>query len=143
MAPYRLYSPVTLEHLYTTDANEYNTLKSYVGTWNGEGQVFSEYSGPATVAGVTDEPLYRLYDAPNKQHFWTDSYNEYNTLRNAPWSWNDEGIVGYVFPTTVTSGVPLYRMMAPQVHLWTTNVNEYDVLASEGWTQEGVIGYVM
>lgn len=34
-------------------------------------------------------------------------------------------------------------MMALQVHLWTTDVNEYDTLATEGWTQEGVIGYVM
>lgn len=145
MAVYRLYSPVTLEHLYTADPNEYNTLEQYVGTWSGEGEVFNEYSAQTVVDGVADEPLYRLYDAADQQHFWTDDYNEYNTLRQAPWNWNDEGIAGYVFPTAVAgiAPTPLYRMMAPQVHLWTTDVNEYDSLVSDGWTQEGIIGYVL
>jgi len=150
-AVYRLYSPVTLEHLYTTDPNEYNTLESYVGTWNGEGQVFSEYSGPATVGGVADEPFYRLYNPSVLQHLWTTDLNEYTVL--ATEGWTQEGIVGYVFPATpgstatalpaVPNSQALYRLMAPQVHLWTTNVTEYDTLATEGWTQEGIIGYVL
>jgi len=150
-AVYRLYSPVTLEHLYTTDPREYNTLESYVGTWNGEGQVFSEYNGPATVGGVADEPYYRLYNPFVLQHLWTTDSNEYTVL--ATEGWNQEGIVGYVFPVapgstatslpTVPNSQALYRMMAPQVHLWTTSLNEYDTLATEGWTGEGIIGYVL
>jgi len=150
-AVYRLYSPVTLEHLYTTDPNEYNTLESYVGTWNGEGEVFSEYSGPATVGGVADEPLYRLYNPSVLQHLWTTDLNEYTVL--ATEGWNQENIVGYVFPAatgatatslpTVPGSQALYRLMAPQVHLWTTTPNEYDTLQTEGWTGEGIIGYVV
>jgi len=150
-AVYRLYSPVTLEHLYTTDPNEYNTLESYVGTWNGEGEVFNEYSGPATVGGVTDEPYYRLYNTTVLQHLWTTDLNEYTVL--ATEGWNQEGIVGYVFPgatgspATALASVPnsqaLYRLMAPKVHVWTTSLNEYDTLQTEGWTGEGIIGYVV
>jgi len=150
LAVYRLYSPVTLEHLYTTDPREYNTLESYVGTWNGEGEVFSEYSGPATVGGITDEPLYRLYNPAVLQHLWTTDFNEYSVL--ATEGWNQENIVGYVFPAagstatalpTVPNSQALYRLMAPQVHLWTTSLNEYDILQTEGWTGEGIIGYVV
>jgi len=144
VAVYRLYSPVTLEHLYTTDPNEYNTLESYVGTWNAEGQVFSEYSGPATVGGVADEPYYRLYNPSVLQHLWTTDLNEYTVL--ATEGWNQEGIVGYVFPTAVpamASCTPLYRLRAPNVHVWTTTLNEYDTLQTEGWTGEGIIGYVL
>jgi len=151
VAVYRLYSPVTLEHLYTTDLNEYNTLESYVGTWNAEGQVFSEYSGPATVGGIADEPYYRLYNPSVLQHLWTTDFNEYTVLGTE--GWNQEGIVGYVFPAapgstattlpTVPNSQSLYRLMAPQVHLWTTTPNEYDTLQTEGWTGEGIIGYVL
>jgi len=150
-AVYRLYSPVTLEHLYTTDLNEYDTLKSYVGTWNGEGQVFSEYGGAGTVGGIADEPLYRLYNPSVLQHLWTTDFNEYTVLGTE--GWNQEGIVGYVFPAapgatatslpTVPGSQALYRMMAPQVHLWTTSPSEYDTLQTEGWTGEGIIGYVL
>jgi len=150
-AVYRLYSPVTLEHLYTTDANEYNTLESYVGTWNGEGQVFSEYSGAGTVGGVADEPYYRLYNPSVLQHLWTTDLNEYTVL--ATEGWNQEGIVGYVFPATpgstattlptVPGSQALYRLRAPNVHVWTTTLNEYDTLQTEGWTGEGIIGYVL
>jgi len=143
-AVYRLYSPVTLEHLYSTDPNEYNTLESYVGTWNGEGEVFSEYSGAGTVGGVADEPYYRLYNPSVLQHLWTTDFNEYTVL--ATEGWNQEGIVGYVFPAAVpgmVSCTPLYRMMAPAIHLWTTSLNEYDTLQTEAWTREGVIGYVL
>jgi len=150
-AVYRLYSPVTLEHLYTTDPREYNTLESYVGTWNGEGYVYSEYSGPGTVGGITDEPLYRLYNPAVLQHLWTTDFNEYTVL--ATEGWEQENIVGYVFPAapgstaaslpTVPNSEALYRLMAPQVHLWTTSPNEYDILQTEGWTGEGIIGYVL
>jgi len=150
-AVYRLYSPVTLEHLYTTDPREYNTLESYVGTWNGEGYVYSEYSATGTVGGITDEPLYRLYNPSVLQHLWTTDLNEYTVL--ATEGWEQENIVGYVFPAapgstatslpTVPGSQALYRLMAPQVHLWTTALTEYDTLATEGWTQEGIIGYVL
>lgn len=146
---YRLYSPVTNEHLYTADLNEYNTLKGYVGTWNAEGAAYQWYDGPITLDGVTDEPFYRLYNPAVKQHLWTTDLNEYTTLPTTQ-GWDQEGVVGYVFPTAVAASDPLYRMNYPatatnvDLHLWTTDLNEYDTnAATYGWTQEGVIGYVM
>ena len=29
------------------------------------------------------------------------------------------------------------------LHLWTTDANEYSTLASDGWSQEGIVGYVL
>jgi len=153
---WRLYSPVTKEHLYTADLNEYNTL----GTrgWDQEGLAYEDYTGLVTIGGVTAEPLYRLYNIPEQQHLWTTDPNEYNTLKNFVGTWSVDGISGYIFPangntSTSLAAVPgsaaLYRMSWPfnpsaDLHLWTTDLNEYDTDAvTYGWTKEGVIGYVM
>jgi len=142
---YRLYSPVTNEHIYTDDANENATL----GTrgWTQEGIAWYEYNGVATVNGVTDEPLYRLYDTVTRMHLWTTSANEYNTLIAFTGTWSAEGISGYVFPTAVNGSIALYRMsypFAPNPHFLTTDLNEYNTLAAQyGWTEEGTIGYVL
>jgi len=88
-AVYRLYSPVTLEHLYTSDVNEYDTLKQEVGTWSDEGNAYQDYASPRTIDGVADEPLYRLYNPSIKQHLWTTALSEYTTL--ATEGWNQEG----------------------------------------------------
>jgi len=146
---YRLYSPVTLDHLFTSDLNEYDTLKSEVGLWNDEGVAYYDYSAPATVDGVTDEPLYRLYNPTTKQHLWTADTNEQTVLASE--AWFEEGIAGYIFPTAVAGTAPnaLYRLNMPatpahaDLHLWTTSVNEYDTLQTVGWAFEDVAGYVL
>lgn len=141
-AVYRLYSPITKEHLYTSDINEYNTLGQ--NGWYQEGVAYEDYTGPATVAGVSDEPFYRLYNTASQQHLWTTDLNEYNTLASR--GWIQEGIVGYVFPSAVAGSTAMYRLNYPfgtDLHVWTTDDNEYTTLAAQyGWTQEGVIGYV-
>lgn len=48
-------------------------LSSYAASANGA-MTDSSTTSSTTVAGATDEPLYRLYDSIDKQHFWTDSY---------------------------------------------------------------------
>jgi len=144
-AVYRLYSPVTFEHLYTSDLNEYTTLATR-GGWIQEGMAYYDYSGQATIGGVSDEPLYRLYNPFVRQHLWTTQLNEYNTL--ATEGWTQEGIAGWVFPSAVagTATDPLYRLSyaTPALHLWTTDLNEYNTLAADDfWTQEGIVCYVL
>jgi hypothetical protein len=144
MTQYRLYSPITLEHLYTTDLNEYNTLGTFVGTWVQEGVAYRMLTN-GTYNGVATAPLFRLYHPGIKQHHWTTDSNEAATLA-VNTSWFYEGIVGYVVPSAGSSGTtPLYRMAlaSPPLHIWTTDQNEYDTLATRGWTKEGIIGYVI
>jgi len=144
VARYRLYSPVTMEHLYTINATEYN----YLGTigWNQEGVTCAIYDGPANIDSTPTTPLFRLYDTSTRQHLWTTDANEYNTLRLFP-HWNDEGVDGYVFASTVTGAVPLYRLNYPDpalnLHLWTSDSFEYGYLPNVGWVQEGVSAYVL
>jgi alpha-tubulin suppressor-like RCC1 family protein len=140
---YRLYSPVTLEHLYTTDLNEYNVLGGQTGIWVQEGIGYQMLTN-GMFGGVPTVPLFRLYHTGIRQHFWTTDSNEAVILsRDAGWFY--EGTIGYVLPSQVAGTIPLYRMSLanPPLHLWTTDLNEYNVLATRGWVKEGVIGYVI
>jgi hypothetical protein len=140
---FRLYSPVTGEHLYTTDTNEYAVL----GTmgWAKEGKAYRMFKD----AGSFDEsnfivPVYRLYHAGILQHHWTASANEASTLASLDWDY--EGIAGYMLSTQKSGTVPLYRLMLaqPPLHLWTTDENEKTVLSTQrGWAYEGILGYVI
>jgi Zn-dependent metalloprotease len=139
---YRLYSPVTKEHHYTTDLNEYTTL----GTWGWvqEGVAHQVFPTDASVYGQNPVPLYRLYHAGIRQHLWTTDTNEYAVLGGL--GWTQEGIDGYILAVEV-SGVttPLYRLAYAfePLHLWTVDFNEYQTLASLGWIQEGIAGHVV
>jgi uncharacterized repeat protein (TIGR01451 family) len=144
---YRLYSPVTLEHHFTTDLNEYNVLGSYVGTWVQEGMVGKVLSSPGTFNGVAAVPYYRLYDASNRWHHWTTDPNEYYTLIQSP-NWSGEGVDGYILPTNVAGTLQLYRLNYPALgalHHWTIDVNEYNTLITPayGWIGEGGSGFVI
>jgi alpha-tubulin suppressor-like RCC1 family protein len=140
---YRLYSAVTLEHLYTTDFNEYTVLGTQTGVWMQEGIAYQMLTN-GVFGGVATVPLFRLYHPGIRQHHWTTDSNEAVVIsREAGWDY--EGTIGYVLPTQITGTVPLYRMAlaAPPLHLWTTDLNEYNVLATRGWVKEGIIGYVI
>ena len=143
VAQYRLYSPMTYEHLYTTDTNEYAVLGT-VG-WLQEGSAYTIFKDGGPYGGVSGVPLYRLYHAGVRQHHWTTDWYEVTVLSAGAWTY--EGIPGYVLPTAVTGTVPLYRLALayPPLHLWTTDQNEYQVLTTpqRGWIGEGVIGYVL
>jgi uncharacterized protein (TIGR03437 family) len=138
---YRLYSDVTKEHLYTTDANEYNVLATR--NWAQEGPVGQILNGPRAIGGVNAKPFYRLYNSSSLQHLWTTDRNEYFTLREEP-NWSAENFVGYIYPTQVSGTIGFYRLSYNYlpIHLWTTDYNEYQTLPSRGWTQEGVAGYL-
>ena len=143
---YRLYSPVTQEHLYTTDLNEYNTLATYVGTWVQEGTVGHVLDNPGSFNGATATPYYRLYNTATSWHHWTTDPNEYYTLIQFP-NWIAEGVDGYVLPTAATGATQLYRLVYPDgrgLHHWTIDPVEYGQLISVyGWVGEGGSGYVI
>ena len=144
---YRLYFPVTKEHLYTTDLNEYNTLGAE--GWNQEGPDASVFNGPATVSGSTTEPMWRLYYTTNMTHLWTTDRNEYLTLMTGYGGlFTGEGADEFLFPNQAPGTIPLYRLLfngsGPPIHTWTTDPHEFTVLTAPGggWTSEGITGYL-
>jgi uncharacterized repeat protein (TIGR01451 family) len=143
---YRLYSPVTQEHLFTTDLNEYNTLGTEQGTWQQEGESGKVLDNPGSFNGVTAVPYYRLYNTATRWHHWTTDPNEYYTLIQYP-NWNAEGVDGYLLPTFTTGATQLYRLVYPDgrgLHHWTIDAHEYSVLTSDyGWIGEGGAGFVI
>jgi hypothetical protein len=140
---YRLYSPTTMEHLYTTDANEYRVLGTW--GWSQEGIIGDLLDGPKNIGGEEAAPYYRVYIPSLLQHHWTADRNEYLTLRANRGMFNPEHIVGYIFKKQVLNTIPLFRLYHPglRVHHWTTDAYENQVLGTRGWTQEGIAGYVL
>jgi hypothetical protein len=84
-AVYRLYSPELHNHLYTTDAWEYNVLASK--GWSGEGVAF--FANPS--AGT---PVFRLYSPSSHEHFYTSDAWEKSVLVSKG-IFRDEGIAWY------------------------------------------------
>jgi uncharacterized repeat protein (TIGR01451 family) len=146
VARYRLYSPVTLEHHFTTDLNEYNVLGAAVGTWIQEGTVGRVLNNPGSFGGVTAIPYYRLYDNGTRWHHWTTDANEYYTLGTFP-GWVQEGVDGFILPTRAPGSIELYRLNYPalgSLHHWTVDANEYTTLIGQfGWVGEGGSGFVV
>ena len=83
---YRVLDPITLEHFYTMDEEEYTSLQNR--GFQGEGISF--YS-----AAFDQKPLYRLFN-PNAlfgAHHYTEDLYEREVLLNQ--GWKDEGIAWY------------------------------------------------
>lgn len=137
---YRLYSPITLEHLFTTDFYEYTVLGNTGGAWLQEGPASKMHNGPITIGGVDAVPYYRLYDSITRWHHWTTDRNEYFTLRGFAPRWVAEGVDGYIFPTQVTGTTAWYRLLFPGIaglHHWTADLYERNTLIGSGfWIEE-------
>jgi|GEM_PF-971435 len=89
---FRLYNAPTFTHFWTTDANEYNTLRLFP-EWTAEG--VDGYVFPTNVTNSL--PLYRLnypYGGQNL-HLWTTDANE-NAVLASTYGWIQEGIAAYV-----------------------------------------------
>lgn len=86
----------------------------------------------------TKNPIYRLYNPNNGEHFYTASYKELSDLQNIGWSY--EGLLGYA---KVFSEIPVYRLYNPNVgeHFYTTDLKERESLMIAGWIYEGVAFY--
>ena len=143
IAQYRLYSPITLEHLYTTDTNEYAVLATR--GWVQEGVAYTMFRDGGSYGSQYAIPLYRMYHGGIQQHHWTPDTNEVMVLA-AGGAWSYEGIAGYILPGAGAGSTPLYRLayFSPALHLWTTDLNEKNVLSSQfGWSYEGIVGEVL
>lgn len=128
---YRLYNPDNGEHLYTTDANERDTLYATYG-WG--------YEGVAWYSANEGTPVYRLYNNVLCNHLYTTDLNEIRVLTsmdNTAWTVDNNNE-----PLFYSAGdVSIYRVYNEGLngmHHLTTDRNEYDTLPTYGWTQEGV-----
>lgn len=135
-AIFRMYNPLSGEHLFTGDANEVETIRH--GEWVYEGKAW--YS-PSTPENQT-MPVYRLYNKYSGDHHYTMDTNEVNVLTSQD-GWVSEGIFFYSNPN---NAIPVYRLFNPKAtfatHLYTTDAHEADVLASQnGWINEGIGWY--
>lgn len=124
---YRLWEPITGEHLYTTDWGETSYLNSNTD-WI--------YEGTAFKAGQEGHPVYRLYNPYGNVHHLTNDAHEKEILVSN--GWNYEGVI---FNSDIGKRIPVYRLYCAPYHLWTTDYNEYATLPSAGWSQEGIAFY--
>ncbi len=144
---YRISIPSTRGHLYTTDANEYDTLiNNAPNLYIDEGVDHRVYPSSFVKAGQATVPFYRLYSIAAQQHFWTADANEYNVHRANSAAYRDDGISCYVFAKAGVPGtIPLYRVVlngtaGTAVHFWTADANEFNSLIANGWSAEGALG---
>lgn len=125
---YRLYSPLTGEHLYTTDKHEYETLWTFYG-WGQE--------GIGWYAPASGTPVYRLYHPGLKNHLYTTDKNEVSTLCSK-YGWQKDNDGEPLFYSGGSQKIyRVYNKGLSGMHHLTTNVNEYNTLPKYGWQQEG------
>lgn len=125
---YRLYSPITGEHLYTSDYNEYQTLYKNYG-WGDE--------GVGWYAPTEGTAVYRLYQPEQMNHLYTTDATEVKVLTSKyGWQKDNNGK-----PLYYSGGsVKIYRVYNKDLngmHHLTTDLNEYKTLPKYGWSQEG------
>ena len=144
---YRLYNPMTSEHLWTTSANEYAKLGA--GDWSQEGTAwYSPESGRS---------VYRLYNPVLHTHHYTANQDEIALLVSEEgWVYDNDDEQGShraLFCSAqeetggkwvaLESASPVYRLYndALSQHHLTASAREYAALPNLGWTQESVAFY--
>ena len=131
IAMYRLYSPISGEHFYTSSEEERYMLVP-VG-WI--------YEGLAWYAPKNGAPVYRLYSPVSGDHHYTVSMGEVETLESVGWIY--EGIAWY----TPKDGQQVYRLYSPYLtrgsHHYTISEEERDILTEAGWIYEGIGWYAL
>lgn len=126
---YRLYNPISGEHLYTRDANEKNVLSSKHG-W--------KYEGVGWYAPTSGKPVYRLYNPGLANHLYTTDTNEVNVL-TSKYGWvKDNGGQPVFYSGGDVDIYRVYNYGLKGMHHLTTDRNEYNTLPKYGWKQDGV-----
>ncbi|MBR5950886.1 MAG: hypothetical protein IKZ87_05565, partial [Actinomycetaceae bacterium] len=131
---YRLYHPSTGEHLYTTDANERDVLKTKHG-WKYEGVAWASTTW-------SKKAVYRLFHPVSGDHHYTADLNEVKVLSTSH-GWRREGIKWY---SDDAQGKAVYRVFHSGLrvgqHHYTLDAHEVSVLTTKhGWKYEGVAWY--
>lgn len=104
---YRVMDPITLEHFYTCDENEYQTLQ--MRGFQGEGIGFYSATSDQT-------PLYRLFN-PNAlfgAHHYTADPHEHDVLLEQ--GWKDEGIAWYGLQSPGGQDMDSFQDMVEEKH---------------------------
>ena len=137
---YRMYNPITSEHLWTTDVNEYNDLVNH--DWKKE--------DVAWTTSATGKGVYRLYNAAlgamgkMSHHYTTDKAEADKLVAENGWVY-DNGGQPIFYSAEDESGAfegasPVYRLYNDglSAHHLTLDQDENDSLIKDhGWTGEG------
>jgi hypothetical protein len=139
---YRMYNPITSEHLFTTDKTEYEDLVKH--DWRQEGM---SWASPRWSA----KGVYRLYNpglgalAKMSHHYTTDKAEADDLVANHGWVYdNDEQPIFYSAEdnTGAFDGAePVYRLYngGLSAHHYTLDSDENDrLIAKYGWNGEGI-----
>ncbi|EKF51501.1 CHAP domain-containing protein [Lactococcus garvieae] len=101
-------------------------------------------TGYAHAASAAQVNVYRLYNKVSKEHLYTASKYEYNTLPTLSSDWVREGINFKEYDTPVSRSIAVNRVYNPRSgeHIYTKDSYEVKVLTSQkGWRSEGVAFY--
>lgn len=127
---YRIYNQWSGEHLFTTSAEERDTLVDL--GWSNE-----DIGWAAPKSGADGDKVYRLYNPWTSDHMFTQNAVEYQMLEDDGWTGE-----GFAFYTSGTGGQAIYRLFNPWLtagtHFFTTDKSEYNTLGSIGWSQENI-----
>ena len=144
---YRMYNPITGEHLFTTDESEYESLVAH--DWQKEGEA---WSSPTSGKGV-----YRLYNAAlgamaKMSHHYTTDEAEVKLLTDK-YGWvadNDGNPIFYSAEdesgNALGGASPVYRLYngGLSAHHYTLDKDENDKLTTNhGWSGEGIGFYAV
>ena len=139
---YRVFNTGADFTIFSTDKNEYDTLKSWGLQDQTEGRPGFEVLKTASHGA---QPIHRLYNPNNSQHYFTMNDGERDSLVHA--GWHAEPDMGNAFsknaarPET-TEVYMLYKTKGGD-HLFTTDAREVKKLLDGpgGWVQQTSLGY--
>jgi|SRR5579863_967836 len=91
---------------------------------------------------VTTVPLYRLYNPPAEDHFYTTDALERQRFL-AQGNYHSEGTIAWIYSEMRSGTKPLYRLYDGTDHFYTTSVEEIERAFAQGYRSEGQIGFVL
>ncbi len=141
LAPlHRLYLTSPLDHRYTIDSAERDTLVQ-IG-WGLDPITGLILASPSPAGDSI--PFFQVYLSEESDHLYTTDVQEKERLISQA-DVRDEGILGYVWSNQRLGTLPLYRLYHPDLkdHVYTTNgVERSTCIDHEGWKDEGIACYV-
>lgn len=139
---YRMYNPITSEHLFTTDKAEYESLVAH--DWKKEGEAWS--SSLDSAVGV-----YRLYNpglgalGKMSHHYTTNKEEADDLVENHGWVYdNDKKPIFYSAESNASAfdgAEPVYRLYngGLSAHHYTLDSDENSsLIKNHGWSGEGI-----